>query len=156
MRTGYEDGAVLEPARTGIEVELGLSGVQHVAAHAGFHVALHEDPVGSGIVAGKVGFHVVVAALKQDAARSFHDDAVVDALQLIGLERPRHLALRTDGFLRIAEAKAGGSRRGTETADHRGERQQGASQERRFRSMKKHGISRLQDRKREGKGIGQR
>ena len=156
VRPGNEDGAVLEPAGTGIQIEFGFSGVQHVAPHAGLDIALHEDPVGSRVVAGEIGLHVVVAALEQDAARSFHDDAVVDALQLIGLEVPRQFALGADGSLRIGEPEGSRGRRRTEATQNCGQSQDGTPHKRRISYMKKHGISRLQDRKREGKGIGQR
>ena len=89
MRSGDENGAVLQPARAGLEVEFGFGRADPVLPHAGFHMPLDEDPVRRRVVAGQVGFKIVRAALKEDPARRLDDDAVLQTFELVCIERPR-------------------------------------------------------------------
>ena len=89
VRARDEDGAVLQPSRAGLQVEFRLGCAYPVLPHAGFHMAPEEDPVRRRIVAGQVCLEVVCAPLEEDAARRLDDDAVLQALELVGIERPR-------------------------------------------------------------------
>ena len=111
VRSGNEDGAVLEPARTRGEVEFGLRGVQHVASHAGFHLSLDEDPVGRGVVAGEIGLHVVFATLEQHVAGRLDNHAVVKADEVVGIKRPGRVAAGAQRTLTCARG-SGKSGRG--------------------------------------------
>ena len=153
MRPGHEDSAVPEPAGTAVEVELRLLGVQKVAPHAHFHIALHEDPVRRRVVAGEIGLHVIVAALEEHAAGSFHDDAVINAHKLVGFQRPRGLALGVHGLLRI-EHGIRIQRSGAQAYQHGAGGRCGPPERGRKKYGKKHGSSRLQVGEREGRAKG--
>ena len=138
VRPGNEDGTVLEPARTGREVEFRLRGVQHVPAHAGLDMALHENPVGGRVVSGEIGLHVVFPALEKHTARGFHDYAVLKTDELVGIERPGKLAARVHGLLTFRRRCRGGK-----TAQHGNHGQKQAKPGRGERKRKKHGIFRV-------------